>query len=67
MVGIPQPAAYKPIVRSDNGDLRLLLDAQVCAVDDLTPLCGLDLDARSVSPNDGRQGNRYLIAKIEPQ
>ncbi|HET7253665.1 MAG TPA: hypothetical protein VFJ46_07860 [Xanthobacteraceae bacterium] len=63
MVGIPQPAAYKPIVRSDNGDLRLLLDAQVCTVYDLTSLCGLDLDVRSVS----RQGNRYLIAKIEPQ
>jgi hypothetical protein len=53
MVGIPQPAAYKPIVRSDNGDLRLLLDAQACAAHDLTPLCGLDLDVRSVSPNDG--------------
>jgi len=68
MVGIPQPAAYKPIVRSNNGDLPAYYSMlKFAPFMTLLQLCGLDLDARSVSPNDGRQGNRYLIAKIEPQ
>jgi hypothetical protein len=53
MVGIPQPAAYKPIVRSNNGDLPAYYSMlKFAPFMTLLQLCGLSLGVRSVSPNE---------------
>ena len=68
MVGIPQPAAYKPIVRSNNGDLpayySMLKFAPFMTLLHFAASTLMYVQFRRMMA-DKEIG--YLIAKIEPQ
>lgn len=67
MAGIPQPAAYKPIVRSNNGDVpascSMLKFAPFMTLLDLAAAGLMYVQFRRMM-GDKEMG--YLIAKIEP-